>query len=93
MLANLALIDGNVLTMNSSQPSAEAIAIKKDRIVKVGTNEEITRWIGKNTKVISLEEITVVPSFIDTYVHVVEFGRFLAWINLKGVRFIEEMQK
>ena len=66
MLANSALIDGNVLTMNSFQPSAEAIAIKKDRIVKVGTNEEISPWIGKNTKVISLKERTVVLGFIDT---------------------------
>ena len=45
MLADLVLMDGNVLTMDSSQPSAEAIAVKKDRIVKVGTNDEIRRWI------------------------------------------------
>jgi predicted amidohydrolase YtcJ len=93
MWADLVLVDGNVLTMNPSQPHAEAIAIRKDRIVKVGTNEEISRWIRKNTKVIELKERTVVPGFIDTHVHVVEFGRFLAWIDLKGVRSIEEMQR
>jgi len=43
--------------------------------------------------VIELKERTVVPGFIDTHVHVVEFGRFLAWIDLKGVRSIEEMKK
>jgi len=42
MLADLALIDVNVLTVYPPKPSAEAIAIKKDRIVKVGTNEEIS---------------------------------------------------
>jgi predicted amidohydrolase YtcJ len=53
MSADLALTSGKVLTMNQSQPYAEAIAIKDDRIVQVGTNEEIEPWIGKNTKVIA----------------------------------------
>lgn len=72
MRADLVLMDGRVLTMNASQSHAEAIAIKKDRIVKVGTNREITRWIGENTKVISLNGKTAVPGFIDTHIHVVE---------------------
>ncbi|MCK4885483.1 amidohydrolase family protein, partial [Candidatus Bathyarchaeota archaeon] len=92
MLADLALIDGNVLTMDSSQPSAEAIAIKKDRIVKVGTNEEISRWIGKNTKIVNLHGRTVVPGLIDTHIHVADFGKFLTWVNLGDVISIEEMQ-
>ena len=54
--ADLVLLDGNVLTMNPSQPRAEAIAIEKDRIVKVGTNEEITQLIGKTTKVVELKK-------------------------------------
>ena len=93
MWADLVLLDGNVLTMNPSQPRAEAIAIKKDRIVKVGANREISRWIGKNTKVIGLKERTVVPGFIDTHIHVVDFGRFLMWIDLRDVKSIEEMQR
>ena len=92
MRADFVLVNGRVLTMNASHPRAEAIAIKKDRIVKVGTNEEITRCIGKNTKVICLEGKTVVPGLIDTHVHVVDFGRVLAWIDLKGVKSIKEMK-
>ena len=53
MWVNLVLTDGNVLTMNPSQSHAEAVAIRKDRIVKVGANSEVSRWIGKNTKIIS----------------------------------------
>jgi predicted amidohydrolase YtcJ len=92
MWADLVLTDGNVLTMNPSQSHAKAIAIKKDRIVKVGTNEEISQWIGKNTKTISLKGRIVVPGLIDTHVHVVDFGRFLEWTDLKGVKSVEEMQ-
>ncbi len=92
MEADLVLSDCNVLTMNPSQPHAEAIAIKEDRIVKVGTKEEISRWVGKNTKVIELKEETVVPGLIDTHLHIADFGRFLTWLDLKGVKSIKETQ-
>src|SRR4030043_633582 len=93
MSADLALTHGRVLTMNQSQPYAEAIAVKDDRIVQVGTNEKIEPWIGKNTKVISLNGKTVVPGFIDTHIHVVDFGRFLTWVDLSDVESVKEMQK
>ena len=54
LTADLALIDANVRTMNPRQPIAQAVAIKKNRIVKVGTNQEIKKLIGKDTKVINL---------------------------------------
>jgi predicted amidohydrolase YtcJ len=92
MWADLVLEGGNILTMNPSQSVAEAIAIKDDRIVKVGTNKAISRWIGKKTKVISLNGKTVVPGFIDTHIHVLDFGRFLTWVDLRDVKSIKEMQ-
>jgi len=93
MDADLVLIDCNVLTMNQAQPHAEAIAIKEDRIVKVGTKEEIDRFVGKITKVIELKGSTVVPGLIDTHLHIADFGRFLKWLDLNGAKSIKEMQK
>ncbi len=93
MSADLALTSCKVLTINQSQPYAEAIAIKDDRIVQVGTNEEIEPWIGKNTKVISLKGKTVVPGFIDTHIHVADFGRLLRWIDLSEASSIKEIQE
>ena len=93
MWADLVLMDGNIITMDSSQPSAEAVAVTKNRIVKVGTNEEISRWIGKDTKIINLRGRTVVPGLIDSHIHVGDFGKFLMWIDLKDVNSIEEMQQ
>jgi predicted amidohydrolase YtcJ len=86
------LIGGKVLTMNPSKPCAEAIAVKGDRIVKVGTNREISQLIRKNTKIIRLKGKTVVPGFVDTHIHVAQFGRFLTWIDLENVGTIKEMQ-
>ena len=93
MSADLALIDGKILTMNQSQPYAEAIAIKDTRIVHVGTNDEVASFIGKNTRVISLKGKTVVPGFIDTHIHVADFGRLLGWIDLSDVDSIKEVQE
>jgi predicted amidohydrolase YtcJ len=92
MSADLALIDGKILTMNPSQPYAEAIAIRKDRIVKVGASEEITQLIGKSTKVIRLNGKTVVPGFIDTHIHVADFGKCSLWLDLTSAESIKELQ-
>ena len=48
--ADLAIINANVRTMNPNQPVAQAVAIKKNRIIKVGANQEINQLIGKAPK-------------------------------------------
>jgi predicted amidohydrolase YtcJ len=88
----LALIGGNVLTMNPSQPRAEAVAVQGNRIVKVGANEEISQLVGKETKVIRLNGRIVVPGFIDTHIHVADFAKLLTWVDLNDVKSIKELQ-
>jgi hypothetical protein len=79
--------------MNPLEPYAEAIAVKDDKIVAVGTNKLIQPWIGEQTEVINLDGKTVVPGFIDTHVHMRGFGRFLTWINLRDVNSIKKIQQ
>jgi hypothetical protein len=69
IFADLVLLNGEVLTMDSVDTLAEAVAIKDGKIVNVGTNEEIVRMAGEGTKVIDLEGKTVVPGFIDAHQH------------------------
>lgn len=92
MSADLALTDAHVLTMNRAQPHAEAIAVKGNRILKVGSNSEISKLFGKNTQVIHLRGKTVLPGFIDTHIHVTDFGQSLLWMTLDGVNSIKELQ-
>jgi predicted amidohydrolase YtcJ len=92
MPADLVLINGKIFTMNPSQPCAEAIVIEDTEIIQVGTNGAAQKWIGQDTKVIDLKGKTVVPGFIDTHVHVADFGAVLAWLNLFDVRSIKEIQ-
>ncbi len=69
------------------------MAVKGDRIVKVGTNEEVRQLVGETTEVIQLNGKTVVPGFIDSHIHVADFGRLLNWIDLSDAYSITEMQK
>ena len=92
MPADLVLINGKIFTMNPSQPFAEAIVIEDAKIIQVGTNDAVKKWIGKDTKIINLKGKTVVPGFMDTHIHVSDFGRVLTWIDLCKVKSIKEMQ-
>jgi predicted amidohydrolase YtcJ len=91
-LADLVLLNGNVLTMNPSQPHADAVAIKNGKIIQVGTNDEVSKLIGESTRVIRLRGKTVIPGLIDTHIHVADFGRILTWINLEDANSITDMQ-
>ena len=92
MLANLAIINANVLTMNPHQPVAQAVAIRKNIIIKVGTNQEVNKFVSKGTKIISLDGKTVVPGLIDTHIHVADFGRCLLWLDLTNIESVRQLQ-
>ena len=68
-LSKLILFNGIILTMDEAQPQAQAIAIKGDRIVAVGSNEDILVLADSATQVVDLEGTTVVPGFIDSHEH------------------------
>ena len=90
--ADLVLLNGNIVTMSSKVSSAQAIAIVGDRISCVGNNQEVVRCIGEKTRVIYLEGKTVLPGFIDTHAHVVDYGRMLAWLDFTGVSSVKDIQ-
>jgi hypothetical protein len=78
--ADLVLRNGHVVTMDSAQPEAEAVAVLGDRIMKVGTNREIARLIGPDTEEIDLEGRLLIPGFIEGHGHFMGVGN--AQLNL-----------
>jgi predicted amidohydrolase YtcJ len=93
LMADLALVNCIVRTMNPSQPTAEAIAIRRDRVIKVGSNDEVKQFAGNITRIVDLQGKTVIPGFIDTHIHVADFGRFLLWLDLRGTGSITDLQR
>lgn len=66
---DMVLLDGRIFTADSSQPWAEALAIRADRIVAIGTNADIARLAGPQTRRIVLGRRVVVPGFNDAHIH------------------------
>jgi hypothetical protein len=68
--ADVVIINGKVLTIDKDNPTAEAIAIKGERIIAVGTTAKISGMIEKGaTTVIDAAGRLVIPGFNDAHVH------------------------
>jgi len=68
--ADLVIINGKVLTIDKDNPYAEAIAIKGESIIAVGSTASILKMIDKeSTKVIDAGGRLVIPGFNDAHVH------------------------
>ena len=72
--ADLVFKNGNIYTVNERQPRAEAVAVKGDRIIFVGSNREAQNYVGKNTRVIDLNGRTMVPGMTDAHHHLSGVG-------------------
>jgi len=91
--ADLVLINGNIITMNSKQPRAQAVAIREEKFVAIGDSQQILSYVGKDTEKIDLKGKTIVPGFVDSHVHGAALGRGLSQINLRGIKSIEDIKQ
>lgn len=67
--ADMAVINAVVMTVDSASPTAEAFAIKNDKFIAVGSNDDIKKYIGEKTKVIDAKGKTITPGFNDAHMH------------------------
>ncbi|GIO08701.1 amidohydrolase [Brevibacillus reuszeri] len=84
MIADLVLINGQVITVDEKNRIAEAVAVKESRIVAVGTNQEIESWIGKQTQKIDLHGRSLLPGFIDSHLHLTSYGTVKLGVDCKA---------
>jgi predicted amidohydrolase YtcJ len=66
---SLILVNGKIFTADPSQPNVEAVAISGDRIVAVGTSEEIVALAQANTRRIDLQGHVAIPGINDAHYH------------------------
>jgi len=81
MFADVVFVNGQVITVDSNNRIVEAVAVKRNQIEAVGSNEEIERWIGESTKMIDLQGRTLLPGFIDSHLHLLSYGLTRLAIN------------
>ena len=71
-------------------PDAEAVAVRDGRIVFVGSSGEAEAFRGPDTRVMELNDATVLPGLIESHVHLVQLGQFLTQVDLVDVATEEE---
>jgi predicted amidohydrolase YtcJ len=67
--AEVVLTNGKILTVDSDFSIAEALAIDGGRLVAVGSNADVRRYVGPSTEVIDVDGATVIPGLIDNHFH------------------------
>ncbi|MCL4286809.1 MAG: amidohydrolase family protein, partial [Thermoleophilia bacterium] len=67
--ADTVLRDGFVYTVDDRDSVADAIAVKKGKILYVGSNRGARRYIGRGTDVVDLDDRMVMPGIIDGHIH------------------------
>ncbi|MEM9008775.1 MAG: amidohydrolase [Cyanobacteria bacterium P01_F01_bin.86] len=72
--ASLILHNGRIATQDGQQSFAEAVAIKDNRFLAVGSEKEIMAYQGEQTKLINLNGRTVIPGLNDTHTHLIRGG-------------------
>ena len=89
--AELILLNGKLVTVDDDRPEAQALAASGGRIVAIGTDEEIERYRGPDTRVIDLDGNLAIPGFIEGHAHFLGIGRSLMIVDLKGARSWSEV--
>jgi predicted amidohydrolase YtcJ len=96
--ADVIFLHGNVYTgvagnaQRRSIQRAEAIAVRAERILAVGTNVEIEKLKGPQTQVIDLGGHFVLPGFNDAHLHLADAGLQKLRVDLTGVKTIQEFR-
>jgi predicted amidohydrolase YtcJ len=89
--AELVINNAKVYTVNKNQPEAEALAIKDGKIVFVGSNADVKKYIGDKTETIDAKGQFVMPGFIEGHGHIHGLGASLLNLNLMNVTNWDEI--
>lgn len=82
MEAELVLYNGNIHTMDPANPQVSAVAIRGDRFVTVGADDEMQALLATTGRAVDLRGQTVTPGFIDAHIHFLYYGLALKSIDL-----------
>ena len=91
--ADSVVANAKIYTVNPQQPWAEALAVRGEKILAVGSTREINRYRGPNTRVIDAQGRLVLPGFTDCHIHFMEGSLGLLHVDLNGAATVREIRK
>ncbi len=90
--AEILIVHAKIYTADEKKPWAESLAIRKGKIVAVGTNEQLEPMRGIGTKMIDAGGKLVLPAFTDSHVHMMYGGLSLSRVNLEDANDLQEIE-
>jgi predicted amidohydrolase YtcJ len=73
--ADTLFFGGNIFTIDGNAPSAEAIAVREGRILALGTEDEVRKFAGADTRMVDLDGHSLLPGFVEAHAHPFGYGR------------------
>ncbi len=90
--ADLVLYNGKIVTVDAAHPEAEALAVRGDELVAVGTNAEINAYIAEGTtQEIDLKGQLAIPGFIEGHGHFLGVGNAQMQLRLMDTQSWQEV--
>jgi predicted amidohydrolase YtcJ len=91
--ADLIIQNARIWTVDPSLPEAESVAILGDRIVAVGSNQQVDAWHGPQTRVVDAAGKRLLPGFNDAHVHFTDGGAQLDSVELNDATSPQEFAR
>jgi len=91
-VADLMIVNGRVFTADEQGTMAQAVAVKGNTILRVGSDAELAALRGPETRVVDAQGATVAPGFNDAHVHFLSGGLSLGDVDLAGLTTLRQVQ-
>ncbi len=78
--ADLVLLNGTIITVDADDAVAQAVAVRDGRILAVGSDGEIGRFVGPETQRVDLRGLTATPGLLDAHAHFGRGGIFMLYL-------------
>ncbi|MFZ6818396.1 amidohydrolase [Undibacterium sp. Ji22W] len=88
--ADLIIYHAKIWTADPAKTHAQALAVLGDKIVAVGSDQQVMHWRGSKTKMINANGKRVMPGFNDAHVHFADGGNSLSEVSLKDATSTQE---
>ena len=79
--ADLAFVNGRVITVNGRDEIFEAVAVAGNRIARVGSNESIRELVGNSTRMVDLAGRALTPGFVENHMHIPNAAENRKWVD------------
>jgi len=79
-IADIVFVNGKVVTVNSRDEVVEALAVRGNRILRVGSLLYVEKTVGAGTRVVNLKGRALIPGFVENHIHMTNSPQRL-WVN------------